>query len=161
MGWANLLMKPSRECPTSVLFDKLHCMSHSVQQSSPNWARRTEKVQQRAQTGWGTVLLFILKPFNCLDFPWHVALLFYCEEENMNNWEIMSNSVTAVEGVRLTKQMLVSGTMSESETTSSFPDMLAELSKGSSTFKLQGITVIKKMQGNQIKKRLKFSQLYL
>lgn len=40
--------------------------------------------------------------------------------------------------------MLVSGTMSESEITSSFPDMLAELSKGSSAFKLQGITVMKK-----------------
>lgn len=54
----------------------------------------------------------------------------------------MRNSVTAVEGViRLTKQMLVSGTMSESEITSSFPDMLAELSKGPSAFKLQGITM--------------------
>lgn len=39
----------------------------------------------------------------------------------------LRNSVTAVEGaIRLTKHMLVSGTMSESETTSSFPDMLAE-----------------------------------
>lgn len=54
----------------------------------------------------------------------------------------LRNSVTAMEGViRLTKQMLVSGTMSESETTSSFSDMLAELSKGPSASKLQGITV--------------------
>lgn len=53
----------------------------------------------------------------------------------------LRNSVTAVEGVlRLTKQMLVSGTMSESETTSSFPDKLAELSKGPSASKLQGTT---------------------
>lgn len=52
------------------------------------------------------------------------------------------NSGTAVEGaIRLTKQMLVSGTMSEREITSSFPDMLAELSKGASTAKLQGITM--------------------
>lgn len=52
------------------------------------------------------------------------------------------SSVSAAEGViRLTKQMLVSGTMSESETTSSFPDTLAELSKGLSAFKLQGIAI--------------------
>lgn len=42
-----------------------------------------------------------------------------------------------MEGVAgLTKLMLVSGTMSESETTSSFPDMLDELSKSPSAFKL-------------------------
>lgn len=53
VGWANLLMKPTRECPTSVLFDKLNCTSHLVQQSSPNWARRTEKVQQKGPNWMG------------------------------------------------------------------------------------------------------------
>lgn len=61
--------------------------------------------------------------------------------------------------------MLVSGTMSESEITSSFPDMLAELSKGSSAFRLQGITMNikkKKMQENKIKKaKILTALLYL
>lgn len=53
---------------------------------------------------------------------------------------------------RLTKQMLVSGTMSESEITSSLPDMLADLSKGPSTFKLQGIAIKKKKKKKGKKK---------
>lgn len=52
--------------------------------------------------------------------------------------------------------MLVSGTMSESEMTSSFPDMLAELSKGPSAFKLQGIAMTKKkVEGRKKKTKAK------
>lgn len=95
-GGANVLTKPTRECPTRVLFlvtSSTVCHTYCiVQPSFPNQARRTEKVQQRAQTEWGTILLLILKPFSCLDFPWHFALLFYCGEENTNGWEIINSA---------------------------------------------------------------------
>lgn len=58
-----------------------------------------------------------------------------------NTWSFNSKNVSNlgcdILSLRLTNQMLVSGTMSESETTSSFPDRLAELSKGPSASKLK------------------------
>lgn len=42
-----------------------------------------------------------------------------------------------INSLKLTKQILVSGMMSESETTSSFPDRLAELPKTPSASKLK------------------------
>lgn len=116
-------------------------MSHT-ESSNPlrTGSEEQEKVQQRVQTGWGTILLIILKFLTY----WHFSVLLWGRKHK--GWDTINGAVEKFsdcwEGViRLTKQMLVSGTMSESETTSSFPEKLAELSKGPSASKLQGITV--------------------
>lgn len=125
------------------------------------WVRKQQRCSGGVRGGWVTFTLFILtaahltssrNAFTSLD---GTVSVFYCEDETGVNSKIMKGrrnvQLTAAATIklqiifnyryiivsfRLTKQMLVSGMMSESETTSSFPDRLPELSTAPSSPKL-------------------------